>query len=232
MKTILIATTKSWNIANAVKLTKMYQDKYHVRIITCRHGFNRQVVDYIKPDFIFLPHWSWIVPPEIYDNYTCIAFHITDLPFGRGGSPLQNLIERKIYHTKISAFRVIGELDAGDVYLKTDLDISDGNCEYILSKASKEIFFKMIPFIIETDPRPVKQQGYISTFQRRKPYQSNLLTFKPDTLDDLYDFIRMLDGEGYPKAYIDIGKFRLELSETDRKFGKLAGRFEITEKGE
>ena len=31
---------------------------------------------------------------EIHENYKCIIFHMTDLPFGRGGSPLQNLISR------------------------------------------------------------------------------------------------------------------------------------------
>jgi methionyl-tRNA formyltransferase len=43
---------------------------------------------------------------------------MTDLPFGRGGSPLQNLISRKIYNTKLSAIRVVKELDAGPVFLK------------------------------------------------------------------------------------------------------------------
>lgn len=47
------------------------------------------------------------------------------------------------------------------------------------------------------------------------------------TLDKLYDFIRMLDGEGYPKAYISYGDVKIEFSEVHRRAGKLVGRFEV-----
>jgi len=47
---------------------------------------------------------------------------MTDLPFGRGGSPLQNLIVRGFTHTKLSALRVEKGLDTGDIYLKEDLE--------------------------------------------------------------------------------------------------------------
>ena len=50
---------------------------------------------------------------------------MTDLPFGRGGSPLQNLIERGIKQTKISAIKCVKELDGGDIYLKRDLETFD-----------------------------------------------------------------------------------------------------------
>ena len=43
---------------------------------------------------------------------------MTDLPYGRGGSPLQNLIANKIYDTKISAIRAEGGIDTGRIYLK------------------------------------------------------------------------------------------------------------------
>jgi len=45
---------------------------------------------------------------------------MTDLPFGRGGSPLQNLIERGIKKTKISAIKVDGGIDTGDIFFKRD----------------------------------------------------------------------------------------------------------------
>lgn len=43
---------------------------------------------------------------------------MTDLPYGRGGSPLQNLIVRNHYKTKISEIRVKKEIDSGPIYLK------------------------------------------------------------------------------------------------------------------
>lgn len=70
---------------------------------------------------------------------------MTDLPFGRGGSPLQNLLSRGIYHTKLSAIRVSAGLDTGSVYLKNDLDILEGSAEKIFRRAGEIIFKEMLP---------------------------------------------------------------------------------------
>ena len=43
---------------------------------------------------------------------------MTDLPYGRGGSPLQNLILKGKKTTKITAFKMIDKIDAGPIYLK------------------------------------------------------------------------------------------------------------------
>ena len=67
----------------------------------------------INPEYVFFPHWSWRIPESIYGNYSCVIFHMTDLPYGRGGSPLQNLIVRGHKSTQVSALKCIAELDAG-----------------------------------------------------------------------------------------------------------------------
>ena len=46
---------------------------------------------------------------------------MTDLPYGRGGSPLQNLIVRGWKETKVLALKVVEELDAGPIYYKKRL---------------------------------------------------------------------------------------------------------------
>jgi methionyl-tRNA formyltransferase len=42
----------------------------------------------------------------------------------------------------------------------------------------------------------------------------------------------MLDGEGYPKAFLKVAKFRIDFSEVHRKSNKLVGRFEIIDEHE
>ena len=59
----------------------------------------------------------------------------------------------------------------------------------------------MIEEIIKNKPEPVPQEGEVTEFKRRKPEQSELP--RTDSLRKIYDYIRMLDAEGYPKAYID-----------------------------
>ncbi len=75
---------------------------------------------------------------------------MTDLPFGRGGSPFQKLIVREIYDTKISALRVENGLDTGDIYLKEDFNIAIGSAEENFIKLSNIIFNKMIPNLLST----------------------------------------------------------------------------------
>lgn len=226
---IIIATIKSWNIDNAYKFRELYKNKYEVIIFRDKKELNKEIINSINPRWIFFPHWSWIIPPEIYKKYTCVVFHITDLPFGRGGSPLQNLISKKIYETKISALKVAEKLDAGPIYLKENFCIELGSAEEIFIQASEIIFFKMIPFIIDKNPQPIEQMGEIVTFKRRKPEESELELADIDSLKDFYDFVRMLDGEGYPKAFLKFNKFRIEFSKAQLKLNRLVGRFEITE---
>lgn len=195
---LVIATTKSWNIENAKRLfsDNPWMDGY---LITDKNELITKRLDQIDPRFIFFPHWSWIIPEDIYTRYECVVFHMTDLPFGRGGSPLQNLLVRGIYDTKISAIRVAKGLDTGPIYLKEPLDISVGNADEILKKASDVIFHTLIPRLLRESILPKEQSGKAVVFSRRRPEQSEI----PDGLSQrqLYDYIRMLDGEGYPNAF-------------------------------
>lgn len=183
----------------------------------------------IDPKYVFFPHWSYIIPEEIYNNFNCVIFHMTDLPFGRGGSPLQNLIEREIYETKISAIKCVKELDAGDVYLKRDLSLKSGSAKEIYIKAAK-IISQMIDEIIKKNPVPIKQDGKIIKFERRTPDMSNIIDLK--NLNKIYDHIRMLDAPGYPKAFIENEKIKYEFFNAKIKNGKLITEVEIKVKDE
>ena len=227
-KAIVIATVKEWNINNYFELKKELENEYSLYLLTNKDELSFENIEKINPKYIFFPHWSWIIPQKIYENYESILFHMTDLPYGRGGSPLQNLITNKIYNTKITAIKVSKELDEGDIYLKEDFDISKGSAKEIYENASNLIFKKLIPNIIKKNIVPKKQEGDIVLFKRRTPEQSNIKTLNDISINNLYDFIRMLDAPSYPKAYIELDNLKIELSEVIIKDGKLEGRFEVS----
>lgn len=226
IRDILVVTLKSWNVKNAIQLKKEMKDNFNVHVITNKEEFNVENISNINPSYIFIPHWSWIISEDIYKNFNCVVFHMTDLPFGRGGSPLQNLIERGIENTKISAIKVESGIDSGPVYMKKDLNLN-GTAEEIFIRASNIIFKNMIPEIVFKNPMPIDQTGEIVEFKRRNPGQSEI---KPDfDLEKIYDYIRMLDGEGYPGAFIKFGKYKLEFSRASFKGGKIIADVEIKE---
>lgn len=183
-------------------------------------------LEQVTPDWVFFPHWSWKIPAKIFDSYNCVIFHMTDLPYGRGGSPLQNLIVRGHTSTQLSAIKCVAELDAGPIYLKRPLDLS-GTAEAILERAARTIG-EMIPVIVDQAPQPVAQSGEVTHFERRKPEQSRI----PDGLsvEQLYDFIRMLDAEGYPRAFTETPDFVLELSQASLADGRVEAKVNIRKK--
>ena len=138
---------------------------------------------------------------------------MTDLPYGRGGSPLQNLIVRGHKTTKLSAIECVAEMDAGDIYLKRDLSLL-GTAEEILTRASK-LMQEMIFEIVQKNIVPVKQQGVVVNFKRRNRAESSIKDLT--SLQQIFDYIRMLDAEGYPKAFIETENLRLEFSSADLK---------------
>lgn len=123
-----------------------------------------------------------------------------------GGSPLQNLIVRGHKATRISALQMVEELDAGPVYAKVALDLS-GSARKIFERVAFEVF-NLIEFVTKNDPDPSPQSGFAVCFKRRTQNQSRLP--ESATLDQLYDHIRMLDAETYPKAFLQYGDTRLE----------------------
>ncbi|WP_434303277.1 formyltransferase family protein [Clostridium botulinum] len=221
---IIIATIKSWNVKNADKFRRDNDYEHDVFIVTNKNNLTYGKVREINPEYIFFPHWSWVIPKEIYETFNCIVFHMTDLPFGRGGSPLQNLIERGIENTKISAIKVDDGIDTGDIYFKESLNLN-GTADEIFIRASQIIFNKMIPKIINEKILPKKQSGEVIQFKRRNSSQSEILS--NFDLEKIYDYIRMLDGEDYPKAFIKFGKYKLEFSRASLKNNKIIADVEI-----
>ena len=208
---MVIASSRSFG----KKLIAEIQSRLNEEVIffNDRKSLTIENLNSIKPQYVFFPHWSYIIPKEIHENFQCVIFHMTDLPFGRGGSPLQNLIVRGIYETQLSAIRCVSTLDGGDIYLKRPLSLW-GSAEEIFLRAA-EMIKEMIIEIVRQKPEPIPQQGDAVIFKRRTPSQSNIGEL--NKLNQIFDYIRMLDAEGYPAAFLETEYLRLEFSRATMK---------------
>jgi methionyl-tRNA formyltransferase len=207
----VIASSKPWNKNLPENLHAATGQRF--QLISNPAEITFEHLKELSPRYVFFPHWSHRIPADVYQNFECVIFHMTDLPFGRGGSPLQNLITRCIYETQVSALKCKEEVDAGPIYLKRPLSLH-GTAEEIYLRAS-DIVENMIVEIIKTNPKPLEQVGEPTFFKRRRPEQGNLLDAK--SLDQAFDLIRMLDVDGYPNAFINVGNLRLEFTRASRK---------------
>ena len=200
----VIASSKLWNphVSEDLEL----KTGHNFRLIQSKNDLTIEALTRLSPDAIFFPHWSHLIPEAIYTRFKCVMFHMTDLPYGRGGSPLQNLIVAGHKETQISAFICDGGLDTGPILMKRPLQL-EGSAQQIFERASV-IIQEMIAEIIATRPSPVPQTGEASSFKRRKEEDGNLELAKD--IYQAYDFIRMLDAEAYPNAFIKIKNFKFE----------------------
>lgn len=221
--TYVLATSRPWHEPMAGRLEQKTGQPF--TLITGKNELTVEHLSSIKPKIVFFPHWSYIIPEEIFENYECVIFHMTDLPFGRGGSPLQNLIARGITETKLSALKCVKELDGGPVYMKRPLSLY-GSAEEIYLRAGK-LIEEMIVEIIEKNPTPIEQEGEPVLFKRRKKAQSRIQNL--ENLEILFDHIRMLDADGYPPAFLEYDRFRFEFNRASLKAGKIIAEVKITE---
>lgn len=221
-KTYLVVGCKSWNRRIFEEELAGLPGEWHY--IGSPEDFSSAQIRELVPRYIFFLHWSWKVPREVVDDYECVCFHMTDVPYGRGGSPLQNLIVRGYRETKLTALRMAEDFDAGPVYLKEPLSL-EGSAEAIYLRAAR-ISAGMIKRLVREEPDAKPQEGEVVNFKRRKPEDSKI--GRQSSLEELHDFIRMLDADGYPHAFLEYGKFRLEFSRSALYDGRVVADVKIT----
>jgi methionyl-tRNA formyltransferase len=159
----------------------------------------------INPDWILVFHWSKIIPKKIYTNFKCLCIHTGNLPEDRGGSPIQNQILNGKKFSKVNLIELTEPVDSGAIYCSKDISLQ-GNLNDIWDIIS-ETSILLIDKYISDELVPIPQEGKINTYKRKK--DNNLIV---NNIESIHDQIRMLDGLGYPKTFLEIEGFIFEFS--------------------
>ena len=217
MDSFIVASTREWSLKYFNQFSKKQKGNW---FFTSKPSELDMLLSEISPRYIFFPHWNWIVPHDITNKYECVCFHMTDLPFGRGGSPLQNLILEGHDKTMLSSLRMEKSLDTGPIYYKKSLSLHGS--AYDIYKRAERLCWNMIADFINNNPSPLVQEGEITNFMRRTPEQSQI----PEglSLKETYNYIRMLDAPGYPKAFFKMNGYRIEFERSEYLNGMLSAK--------
>ena len=81
-KKYLVLGCKPWNRSLFDETLRLLPGRWNY--VTSPDDLSVELVRRTSPRIFFL-HWSWKVPEQIVDRYECVCFHMTDVPFGRGG---------------------------------------------------------------------------------------------------------------------------------------------------
>ena len=177
-------------------------------LITDKDCFNNNIMKILPIQCYFL-HWPYIIPNNIYNNIECINFHTSNLPYGRGGSPLQNQIIENIYLSHIYSLRVCENgIDKGPYYNKQQISLQ-GNIFDIFLLISN-MAFEMICDIIDNNISPTHLNDDYNNHIYKRIKNNKLVTGLE--LNKIYDQIRMRDFKYYEKTYIEIDNVKISFS--------------------
>jgi len=226
MSKYLVCAYREWNLKMFAE--KLQTSNFDFVLISDKNLLTLAELERLNPTMIFFLDWSWIIDKEITDNFMCVGFHSASLPQFRGGSPIQNQIVRGIKNTKLSAFKMDGGIDTGDILLQEDISL-EGHIDDIMKRICK-LSYGMILSIVAGNYVARPQSGESSYFSRRKPNESemNFESFN-QTLENIYDFIRMLEYP-YPNAFLVIGDKKIIFKRAEKDNDKIKAEIEIVGK--
>ena len=216
----LICNSKNW-----FTLDEKNKSRLETKIAAKKEDLTLSFIREFDPEYIFFIHWGWKVEKEIYENFKCIVFHTAPLPYGRGGSPIQNLILEGFETAPVCALKMTSALDAGPVYSKIVVSLQGS-----LSKIFERINIatnSLISELVENDLIPFDQQGKPHIFNRLTESDNELP--KDLNLKQVYDRVRMLDHEDYPNAFIYHGKMKIEFFGAERQKNSIYLKCKISE---
>jgi len=173
-----------------------------------------------KGDLLFILGCTFILPPEILlRNTHNLVVHESELPKGRGWTPIAWLVEGGSNRIPLTMIEAAKRVDAGPVYLRSEVAL-EGH------ELVSEIRALVIREIIEMCKRFVEcyeevvsmardQEGDATYFPRRNRESSRL---NPDmTIAEQFDKLRIVDNQNYPAFFDYRGKrytLKIEKDET------------------
>lgn len=220
-KKVLIASSKDWISEEDFQ---SFKNDLEVIFIKNRDDFSIENVSRINPEYIFVVHWSWIVRKDFIDRFKPIMFHTAPLPMGRGGSPIQNLILAGYKESPVWALLMSEELDAGDLIISRQISL-DGKLSEIFLRI-KKVVLEMIMEISQGGWQAFPQKGETTVFSRLSTSDNQI---RPgQSLEKVYDQIRMVDDRNYQKTYLYVDGYKLEFSDAELGSEELLARVRIT----
>ncbi len=102
---------------------------------------NARILRELHPDYIVVAAFGQIIPQEILDipPYGCLNVHASLLPAWRGAAPIQWSILSGDRMTGVTIMRMDAGLDTGDMILKSEVEIADGETgDSLFEKLRKE----------------------------------------------------------------------------------------------
>ena len=197
---LLVDNSNSWIIPYAIKLKEkiIKQFSFSVNLIY-KHE------DVINGDVLCLLSCEKIFKKLHLNNYNLVV-HESDLPRGKGWSPLTWQILDGKNIIPITLFEALEKVDAGKIYYKDYIKLSgDELLSEIKHKKGEKTIDLIMNFLVDFNTIKGQIQVGESTFYRQRNYNDSELNVD-DTIRNQFNLLRVCDNERYPAYFILNGK--------------------------
>ncbi len=191
---ILVDNPRSWILPHALELSKTLE----------RMGYSSKVLSShteIETGEILILLGCEKKLKDLSLNKHNLVVHESDLPKGKGWSPMTWQVLEGESRIPITLFEAVDELDAGAYYYKDSI-VLEGNefVEEIRLAQGKKTIEMVMKFILNyPDIIPIKQKGEATYYKRRGPEDSILDLDK--TIREQINLLRVVDNERYPAFF-------------------------------
>ena len=165
-------------------------------------------------DICLLLSYDRIINQDFLDlhNHNLVV-HASDLPEGKGWSPMTWQILGGANSIKLTLFEADADLDSGPIYDQLTIELQGDELlpewQNIQAEATIELCTRWLVAFPSSVQSARPQLGDSSEFARRRPDDSKLDTSKG--IGEQFDLLRVVDNESYP-AFFDLRGRRYRLS--------------------
>lgn len=195
--------------------TKLVAEKYNIPVfqpIKIRDDYS--FMNNLKVDLVITLAYGQIVPQGFLDipPLRCLNLHGSLLPKLRGASPIQTALINNEKVTGVTLMEMVKAMDAGRMYGKKEVIISDDDNSTSLFKkigeAARDLVLELLPKYINGEIKGEEQNENEVTFcSLIKPEQEKIDLSKD--IKDIYGLIRGLSDE--PGAYLYLNDQKVKI---------------------
>lgn len=196
---VLVDNPNSWIIPYAKKLVNSLEVLGHESNLIYNHA------EIGKGDILCLLGCEKIFK-ALYKNKHNLVVHESDLPKGKGWSPLTWQILEGKNEIPITLFEAEEGIDSGPIYLQNILQLTGNELNEEIKHKQGEATIDLILKFIKKYPKVKgeKQHGEGSFYPKRTQKDSKLDIYK--SISEQFNLLRVCDNKRYPAWFIYKGK--------------------------
>jgi methionyl-tRNA formyltransferase len=191
---LLVDNPNSWIIPYVIKLKEEIIKKFNFPVkLIYKHE------DVIKGEVLCLLSCEKIFKNLNYNDYN-LVIHESDLPLGKGWSPLTWQVLEGKNEIPMTLFEAAESVDAGEIYAKEYLKLNGSELLPEIKDKQGKITIKLILLFLENFPMKGKKQVGESTFYDRRKAEDSKLDINK-SIADQFNLLRVCDNERYPAYF-------------------------------